>query len=168
MVCGLGDHREATLTSLAEEWASLWLARFDVCRRQNARIPIWWWPRGTPVAGRPADASAGDAPTVTRHAVEQREVIWFLQALAPHCKRAAAKASVHLPVQFRTCLSPQSRGHNHHQLQWKAAIIQEGRGLTVPVLVVMCLRRWHKWWNRLSRLRRTKLLTCAEMSTETC
>ena len=30
--------------------------------------------RGTPVAG-PADAAAGDAPTVTRHALEQREVI---------------------------------------------------------------------------------------------
>ena len=31
--------------------------------------------RGTPVAGRPADAAAGDKPTVTRHAVEHREVI---------------------------------------------------------------------------------------------
>ena len=30
---------------------------------------------GTSVAGRPADAAAGDAPTVTRRAVEQREVI---------------------------------------------------------------------------------------------
>ena len=29
---------------------------------------------GTPVAGRPADAAAGDPPTVMRHAVEQREV----------------------------------------------------------------------------------------------
>ena len=31
--------------------------------------------RGTPVAGRPAEASAEDAPTVTRHAVERKEVI---------------------------------------------------------------------------------------------
>ena len=31
--------------------------------------------RGTPVAGRRADAAAGDAPTVTRHAVEHREVV---------------------------------------------------------------------------------------------
>ena len=30
--------------------------------------------RSTPVAGRPADAAAGYAPTVTRHAVEQGEV----------------------------------------------------------------------------------------------
>ena len=38
------DHRQATLTSLAREWASLWPARFDVCRRQNARTQVWWWP----------------------------------------------------------------------------------------------------------------------------
>ena len=31
--------------------------------------------RGTPVAGRPAEVSAEDAPTVTRHAVERKEVI---------------------------------------------------------------------------------------------
>ena len=31
--------------------------------------------RATPAAGRPADAAAGDAPTVTRHAVERREEI---------------------------------------------------------------------------------------------
>ena len=34
--------------------------------------------RGTPVAGRPAEASAEDAPTVTRHAVERKEVIVVL------------------------------------------------------------------------------------------
>ena len=67
MVCGWGDHRQATLTTMAREWTSLWLARFDVCRRQNARIQIWW---PTPVGGRPAEAAAGDAPTVTEHAVE--------------------------------------------------------------------------------------------------
>ena len=31
--------------------------------------------RSTPVAGRPADVAAGDAPTVTRQAVERKEVI---------------------------------------------------------------------------------------------
>ena len=31
--------------------------------------------RGTPVAGRPADVAAGDAPTVARHAGERKEVI---------------------------------------------------------------------------------------------
>ena len=44
MVCGWGDHSQATLTSLAREWASLWLARFDVCQCQKARTQIWWWP----------------------------------------------------------------------------------------------------------------------------
>ena len=67
MVCGWEDHRQATLTSLARELASLWLARFDVCRRQNALVVAM---RGTP--------AAGDAPTVTRHAVEHREEIVVL------------------------------------------------------------------------------------------
>ena len=58
---------------------------------------------GTPVAGRPADAAADDAPTVTKHAVEHREVI--------------VKASAHLQIQFQTCLSQQLRGHSQHRLQ---------------------------------------------------
>ena len=59
-----------------EEWASLWLARFDVCRRQNARIQsLVVAMRCTPVAERPADAAADDALTVTRHAAKRREVI---------------------------------------------------------------------------------------------
>ena len=66
--------------------------------------------RGTPVAGRPADAAAGDAPTVTRHAVEQREVI--VVPASSGAPLAAAKASVHLPIQFRTCLSRQLQGHS--------------------------------------------------------
>ena len=40
-------------------------------------------------------------------------------------------ASVHLQIQFQTCLSRRSRGHNHHQLQWKAAIIQVGEELNL-------------------------------------
>ena len=51
---------------------------------------------------------------------------WFLRALAPHCKRAAAKASAHLQIPFQTCPSGQLRGHSRHRLQWKAAIIQVG------------------------------------------
>ena len=44
----------------------LWLARFDVCRRQkreDSNLVVAM--RGTPVAGRPADAAADDAPIVT-------------------------------------------------------------------------------------------------------
>ena len=73
----------------------------------------------TPVAGRPADAAAGDAPTVTRHAVERREVNVVLAILwRPTASGAAAKASVYFPIQFQSCLSRQSRGHNQHRLQW--------------------------------------------------
>ena len=112
---------------IGREGASLWLAE-----REDLSLAM----RGTPVAGRPADAAVGDAPTVTRHAVERKEVI------------APAKTSVHLPIQLRTCPSRQSRGHNHHRLQWKAAIIQVKRELIVLVLVVTCLWRWHELCNR--------------------
>ena len=79
MVCGWDDLRQVTRTSSARDWASLWPARLDVCRHQNARsqgsvVAM----RGTPVAARAADAAAGDAHTVTRHAVEEREVIVVL------------------------------------------------------------------------------------------
>ena len=43
-VCGGDDHRQAKITSSARKWASLWLARFDVSRRQNARMQVEWWP----------------------------------------------------------------------------------------------------------------------------
>ena len=91
--------------------------------------------RGIHVAERHTDAAAGDAPTVTRHAV-------------PHCKREAAKASAHLQIQFQTCLSRQLRGHSHHHLQWKAAIIQVVIDLKFLILVVTSVWMWHKLWNR--------------------
>ena len=72
--------------------------------------------------GRPADVAAGDAPIVTRHAVERREVI-----VVPACSDAtmqagaAAKTSVHLHTLTVICLGHWSRGHNHHgQLLWKS------------------------------------------------
>ena len=98
------------------------IRRLPASEREDSNLVVAM--RITPVAGRPADAAADDAPTVTRHAVERREVI-----VVPAISGAplAAKASVHLPIQFQTCLSRQSRGHNHHLLQWKAAIIQVER-----------------------------------------
>ena len=36
---------------------------------------------------------------------------------------------MHLPIQFQSCQNRQLRGHNHHRLQWKAAIIQVGKGV---------------------------------------
>ena len=44
-------------------------------KMENMKKSETRWTHDTPVARRPADAAAGDVPTVTRHAVEQREVI---------------------------------------------------------------------------------------------
>ena len=69
--------REITDKQCSSHWyeigPSLWLARFDVFQRQNAReASLVVAMRSTPVAGRPADVAAGDAPTVTRHAGAKR------------------------------------------------------------------------------------------------
>ena len=47
--------------------------RLPASEREDSNLVVAM--RSTPVAGRPADAAAGDAPTVTRHAVEHREVV---------------------------------------------------------------------------------------------
>ena len=47
--------------------------RLPASEREDSNLVVAM--RGTPVAGRAADAAAGDAPTVTRHAVEQREMV---------------------------------------------------------------------------------------------
>ena len=52
------------------------IRRLRASEREGSNLVVAM--RSTPVAGRPADAAAGDAPTVTRHAVEQREVIVVL------------------------------------------------------------------------------------------
>ena len=49
------------------------IRRLPASEREDSNLVVAM--TGTPVAGRPADAAAGDAPTVTRHAVEQRAVI---------------------------------------------------------------------------------------------
>ena len=48
------------------------IRRLPASEREDSNLVAM---RGTPAAGRPADAAAGDAPTVTRHAVEHREVV---------------------------------------------------------------------------------------------
>ena len=48
------------------------IRRLPASEREDSNLVLAM--RSTPVAGRPADAAAGDAPTVTRHAVEHREV----------------------------------------------------------------------------------------------
>ena len=112
-------------------WYGLWLERSQssnahlfgtrvgiVAARTIRRLPTSEREESSlvPVARRPADAAAGDAPTVTRHAVEQSEVIVVPAISAsPTASGTAAKASAHHPIQFQTCLSRRSRGHNHHR-----------------------------------------------------
>ena len=47
------------------------IRRLPASEREDSNLEVAM--RGTPVAGRPADAAAGEAPTVTRHAVEHGE-----------------------------------------------------------------------------------------------
>ena len=123
------------------------IRRLPASEREDSNLVVAM--RSTLVAGRPADAAAGDAPTVTRHAVEHREVVVVLASSgAPLQAGSGEERQRTFQIQFQTCPSRQLRGHNHHRLQWKAAIIQVGRELTVLVLVVTCLWRWHKLWNR--------------------
>ena len=169
------------------------IRRLSASEREDPNLVVAM--KGTLVAGRPAVAAAGDAPTVTRHAVEQRVVVVVpansgapLQAGSGEGVSASSNPVPNLP-------SRQLRGHNRHRLQRTAAIIQVVSELTVLDLVVTCLWRWHKLWNQqrnhtprlrstmrvsfqaksgitrihswLSRLRRTQLQTFAEESTET-
>ena len=103
--------------------------------------------RNTPVAGRPADAAADDAPTV-RHAVERREVIVVPASSGAPLQAGSGEGVSATSSQVPNLPKPTVRGHNHHRLQWKAANIPERRELTVLVLAVMCLWMWHKLWNR--------------------
>ena len=49
------------------------IRRLPTSEREDSHLVVTML--GTPVAGRPADAAADDAPIVTRHAVERKEVI---------------------------------------------------------------------------------------------
>ena len=83
--------------------------------------------RSTPVAGQPTDAAGDDAPTVTGRAVEQRQVIVFPAISGAPASGQRRRRQCTFQSKFQTCPSRQSRGHNHHRLQWKAAIIQVER-----------------------------------------
>ena len=102
------------------------IRRLPTSKREDSNLVVAT--RCTPVAGRPADAAADDAPTVTRHAVERREVI-VVPAISGAPLQAGSGEGVSAPFQSSSKLAKgrQSQGHNHHRLQWKAAIIQVER-----------------------------------------
>ena len=76
MVCGLGRsqtsnaHLIGTRVGIVEART---IRRLPTSKREESSCSCGT--RGTPVARRPAEAAAGDAPTVTSHAVERKEVI---------------------------------------------------------------------------------------------
>ena len=88
--------------------------------------------RSTPVAGWPADAAAGDTPTVTRHAVERRDVI-----VVPACcgapMQVGSRESVSVPPQLGSIMPEPLVPRAHHRLHRKAASIQV-RELSILVL----------------------------------
>ena len=90
------------------------IRRLPASEREDSNLVVAV--RGTPVARRPADAAAGDAPTVTRHAVEHGEGSWFLRALAPHCKRAPSNPVPNLlePTVARAQPSSAAVESSHH------------------------------------------------------
>ena len=79
------------------------------------------------MAGRPADAAAGD--THRDEALRGERSSWFLQVLARHCKWAAAETSGHLLVLTVTCLRKWSPRNSRLRLQRKASKVEREREL---------------------------------------
>ena len=105
--------------------------------------------RGTPVAGRPADAAAGDAPTVTRHAVEHREVVVVpassgapLQAGSGESVGAPSNPVPNLPKPTVARAQPSSAAVESSHYPSGERVDSSGSGGDVP------MERWHKLWNR--------------------
>ena len=86
------------------------IRRLPASEREEASLVVAMW--GTPVAGRPAEAAADDAPTVTRHAEERKEVIVVpASSGAPLHGGQRQRRQCILHIQFQTCPSRWSRSH---------------------------------------------------------
>ena len=171
------------------------IRRLPASEREDSNLVVAV--RGTPVAGRPADSAAGDAPTVTRHAVEQREVIVVLQGLAPHCKAgsgegvsAPSNPDPNLPKPTVARAQPSSAAVESSHHPSGDSVDSSGPGGDVPMEVAQAVETTTKshapveehdeslvskrqrgrpaTHSWLCRLRRTQLQTFAEVSTETC
>ena len=115
------------------------IRRLPASEREDSNLVVAM--RGTPVAGRPADAAAGDAPTMTRHAVKQREVIVVpASSGAPLQAGSGEGVSASNPV-------PNLPKPTVPRAQPSSAAVESShhtsgeRELTVLVLVVTCLWR---------------------------
>ena len=114
------------------------IRRLPSTEREEASVVVAM--RCTPVAGRPADAAAGD--TVTRHTEEWKEVIVGPAYSGGQCKWAAAKASVYLHILTVTCLSQWSRGHNHRLREKQPTSKLRERERELPSHSSSCLLRF--------------------------
>ena len=122
------------------------IRRLPTSEREDSNLVVAMM--GTPVAGRPADAAADDAPTVTRHAVERREVIVVpaisgapLQAGSGEGVSAPSNPVPNLPKPTVARAQPSSAAveSSHHPSGER--VDSSGPG-------VMCQWRWHKRWNQ--------------------
>ena len=115
------------------------IRRLPASEREDSNLVVAMRGHTHTVAGRPAEAAAGDAPTLTRHAVEHREVIVVpASSGAPGSGEGVSASSNPVPNLPKPTVAM--------ALQWKAAIIQVGIELKVLVLVLTCLWKWHKLW----------------------
>ena len=100
----------------------------------------------TPVAGRPADAAAGDAPTVTRHAVEHREVVVVpassgapLQAGSGEGVSAPSNPVPNLPKPTVAMAQPSSSAVESSHYPSGERVDSSGSGGDVPVEVAQAV-----------------------------
>ena len=120
------------------------IRRLPASEREDSNLVVAM--RGTPVAGRPADAAADDEPTVTRHAVERREVI-VVPAISGAPLQAGSGGDVSAPSNPVPNLPKPTvaRAHSIIGCSGKQPSSKWGEiEFTVLFLVVTCLRRWHE------------------------
>ena len=101
---------------------------------------------GTPVAGRPADAAAGDAPTVTRHEVEHRDVVVVparsgapLQAVSGEGVSAPSNPVPNLPKPTDARAQPSSSAVESSHYPSGERVDSSGSGGDVPMEVAQAV-----------------------------
>ena len=115
------------------------IRRLPASEREDSNLVVAM--RGTPVAGRPAEAAAGDAPTVTRHAVEHREVI-VVPASAPDSGEGVSASSnpvPNLPKPTVARAQPSSSAVESSHYPSGDRVESSGSGVDVPMEVAQAV-----------------------------
>ena len=122
------------------------IRRLPASKREESNLVVVM--RVISVAGRPADAAAGDAHTVTRHAVEHKEVIVVfassdvpLQAGSGEDVSASSNPVPSLPKATVARAQPSSSAV-------ESSLFLVGMELKDLLLVLTCPWRWHRVWYR--------------------